>query len=180
MRTIWALLLSFTLVAALVHAAEPVRAARPGFPLPGLTAAEIAGYDEGFIAFRAHVFAEQGLGPTFNGGSRCYHCHRGPALGGQSKRTVTDGKSVDLYSDLLLHDIGTGDGVVQGDAQGNEFRTAPLWVVKSAAPYLHDGRARTLALAIAAHEGQALGVRDAYLALSRSDQLAIQKFLKAR
>ena len=91
-----------------------------------------------------------------------------PAIGGQS---------VPIYSDLLLHDIGTGDGIVQGDAQGNEFRTPLIWLV-AVGPYLHDGRARTLTEAIDAHRAQALPVRDAYFALPVADQQAILKFLK--
>lgn len=89
-----------------------------------------------------------------------------------------DGRPVALYSDLLLHDIGTGDGIVQGEAQGNEFRTAPLWLVRGAQPYLHDGRARTVTHAIDAHRGQALPVRDAYFALVPADQQAILRFLR--
>ncbi len=372
-------------LAATVHAADPVRAAKPGLPLPGLTPAEIEKYKVGFNAFREHMGASEGLGPSFNGGSRCYHCHRGPALGGTSKQMVTrfgrvdavgydplaslggpvlqekavtpgceeivpaqanvvvrrsassmlgaglveaipdeqlldramaeaaanpamagrahmvtgisdglthvgrfgwkaqrallvdvvaeamgnemgitnplfpaetapngnaallalcdpipdpedtgafldelttlvrflspmppprrligalpgeaifqaigcgfchyagyttvsanpalDDKLVDLYSDLLLHDVGTGDGVVQGDAQGHEFRTAPLWVLKSTKPYLHDGRAQSIEDAILAHAGQATAVRAAYLALSKVERLAVLKFLGSR
>ena len=109
----------------------------------------------------------------------CGFCH---AVGytAASTNPALDGKAVDLYSDLLLHDIGTGDGVAQGDARGNEFRTAPLWLVRGSHPYLHDGRARTVDEAIVAHQGQAADVRDAYLALSKSDKNALVKFLRAR
>src|SRR5262249_15845387 len=50
--------------------------------------AELAQYQAGFDAFRDKLFAEQGLGPTFNG-ARCYLCHSNPALGGQSTKVVT-------------------------------------------------------------------------------------------
>jgi CxxC motif-containing protein (DUF1111 family) len=80
----------------------------------------------------------------------------------------------------LLHDIGTGDGIVQADAQGNEFRTPPLWLVRGSHPYLHDGRARSVAEAIDAHQGQAVDARNAYDSLSPSEQHALQKFLLAR
>jgi CxxC motif-containing protein (DUF1111 family) len=66
---------------------------------------------------------------------------------------------------------------VQGGAQGNEFRTPPLWVGMKH-PYLHDGRARSIADAIDAHRGQALEVRDAYFALPAAEQFAVQRFLK--
>src|SRR5262245_4560754 len=81
MSSVWRAVLALTLAAATAHA-------RGGDPLPGLTPAEVAQYEEGFAAFRAHLSDEQGLGPAFNG-FRCYLCHRGPALGGQSNKTVT-------------------------------------------------------------------------------------------
>jgi CxxC motif-containing protein (DUF1111 family) len=109
----------------------------------------------------------------------CGFCH---AVGytAVSSNPAIDGQRVDLYSDLLLHDIGTGDGIAQGAARGNEFRTPPLWLVRGSHPYLHDGRARSVAEAIEAHQGQALDVRIAYDALPPSDQNALQKFLRAR
>lgn len=65
------------------------------------------------------------------------------------------------YSDFLLHDMGAlGDGISQGDANGREMRTAPLWGVSQRALLLHDGRATTLEDAIRAHDGQARGARD--------------------
>jgi CxxC motif-containing protein (DUF1111 family) len=109
----------------------------------------------------------------------CAFCHY-VGYTAVSSISAIDGQRVALYSDLLLHDVGTGDGIVQGDAQGNEFRTAPLWLVRGTHPYLHDGRARTVTEAISAHQGQALDARNAYLALASADQHAIQKFLLAR
>jgi len=109
----------------------------------------------------------------------CSFCHY-VGYTAVSSISAIDGQSVALYSDLLLHDIGTGDGIVQGDAQGNEFRTAPLWLVRGSHPYLHDGRALSVADAIDAHQGQALDVRNAYLALSASEQHTLLKFLLAR
>ena len=109
----------------------------------------------------------------------CSFCHY-VGYTAVSSISALDGQSVALYSDLLLHDIGTGDGIVQGDAQGNEFRTAPLWLVRGSHPYLHDGRALSVADAIDAHQGQALDVRNAYLALSASEQHTLLKFLLAR
>ncbi len=109
----------------------------------------------------------------------CAFCHY-VGYTAVSSISAIDGKSVALYSDLLLHDIGTGDGIVQADAQGNEFRTPPLWLVRGSHPYLHDGRARSVTEAISAHGGQALDARNAYDSLSSSDQHAVQKFLLAR
>jgi CxxC motif-containing protein (DUF1111 family) len=69
--------------------------------------------------------------------------------------------------------------MVQGVATGSEFRTAPLWGVGQSAPYLHDGRAATLADAIAAHDGEARGARDWFLQLGPSGTSALVEFLRS-
>jgi CxxC motif-containing protein (DUF1111 family) len=84
-----------------------------------------------------------------------------------------------LFSDLLLHDIATGDLVAQGAADGDEFRTAPLWGLRFAPNYLHDGSASTLAEAIVAHGGQAARSRQAFTELSASEQSQLTAFLKS-
>jgi len=85
------------------------------------------------------------------------------------------------FTDLLLHDMGAlGDGIEQGRAKGSEMRTAPLWGLRVSAPYLHDGRARTIADAIRAHDGEAARSRELFLRLSpgqRSDLLAFLGYL---
>jgi len=48
---------------------------------------------------------------------------------------------VAAYSDFLLHDLGTGDGIAQGDARPNEMKTAPLWGLRFGKQLLHDGSA---------------------------------------
>jgi CxxC motif-containing protein (DUF1111 family) len=60
---------------------------------------------------------------------------------------------VNLYSDLLVHDMGAGlaDDVVQGAAGPREFRTAPLWGLGQRLFFLHDGRTSDLANVILAH-----------------------------
>lgn len=86
---------------------------------------------------------------------------------------------VPLYSDLLLHDMGEelGDGVVQGLAGANEFRTQPLWGIVAVGPYLHDGRADTLDQAIRWHGGESTRARTGYAGLSAADQAALLEFL---
>jgi CxxC motif-containing protein (DUF1111 family) len=86
-----------------------------------------------------------------------------------------------IYSDLLLHDMGAdlADGLRQGVAEGNEFRTQPLWGIISVGPYLHDGRADTLHDAILYHGGEAQGVRDSYDALTADEQASINEFLES-
>lgn len=109
----------------------------------------------------------------------CQSCHtsRFKALtAGPSGRRV----NVVLWSDLLLHDMGAGlaDGIVQGDASGSEFRTAPLWGVFWSAPYLHDGRATTLEAAIVLHGGEATFARDAFIALPPALRAQVVAFVK--
>jgi CxxC motif-containing protein (DUF1111 family) len=84
-----------------------------------------------------------------------------------------------LYSDLLLHDMGTNlaDGFLQGSALGSEFRTAPLWRVSDRGHFLHDGRASTIAGAIEMHGGQASAAAAAFSSLSAADRQALLDFL---
>ena len=62
---------------------------------------------------------------------------------------------VNLFSDLLVHDMGPGlaDGITQGQAGPREFRTAPLWGLGQRLFFLHDGRTPDLREAIRAHRG---------------------------
>jgi CxxC motif-containing protein (DUF1111 family) len=62
-------------------------------------------------------------------------------------------QTVNLFSDLLLHHMGKGlrDGITQGSAGPDEFRTAPLWGVGQRIFLLHDGRTTNLVDAIEAH-----------------------------
>jgi CxxC motif-containing protein (DUF1111 family) len=84
-----------------------------------------------------------------------------------------------LYSDLLLHDVGTGDGMVQGSAGANEIRTAPLWGLSRSPFYLHDGRALSISDAISLHAGQAEPSTRAYEQLGEPDQELLLDFLAA-
>ncbi len=84
-----------------------------------------------------------------------------------------------LYSDLLLHDMGPSldDGVVQGQARGRDWRTTPLWGLGVRVRYLHDGRATSLTAAIAAHEGEAMRSANAFRALSADAKEKLLNFL---
>jgi CxxC motif-containing protein (DUF1111 family) len=99
---------------------------------------------------------------------------------GPSSIAALDRKPVNLYSDLLLHDMGSlGDGIVQGDAGPRDLRTAPLWGVRASAPYLHDGRAPNLDQAIRAHAGEAVVSRDRYLRLPPAQRSQLLEFLNS-
>jgi CxxC motif-containing protein (DUF1111 family) len=91
------------------------------------------------------------------------------------------------YTDLLLHDMGEGlaDHRPEGDADGREWRTAPLWgigltpVVNGHSLYLHDGRARNLLEAILWHGGEARSQRDKVTRLSPADREALVRFVES-
>jgi hypothetical protein len=111
----------------------------------------------------------------------CDGCHVMKMKTGDSLIKAFRKQPVPLFSDLLLHDMGSSlaDGIEQGDATGSEFRTAPLWGVGRRHPYLHDGRATTLRDAVMAHGGEAQAIRDAFAALEAQDQAAIVLFLSS-
>jgi CxxC motif-containing protein (DUF1111 family) len=91
------------------------------------------------------------------------------------------------YTDLLLHDMGEGlaDGRPDFQANGQEWRTPPLWgiglfeTVNDHTYYLHDGRARNLLEAILWHDGEAQASRNHVLELSEAEQDALLAFLRS-
>jgi CxxC motif-containing protein (DUF1111 family) len=92
--------------------------------------------------------------------------------------------TANLYSDLIVHNMGAGlaDGITQGSATGNEFRTAPLWGLGQRLYFLHDGRTSDLATAIAAHSSsgsEANAVISKYNALSAQQQQDLLNFLRS-
>ena len=109
----------------------------------------------------------------------CSQCHR-ESLITQS----TEGNSFQIfpYTDLLLHDMGPdrSDKIIEGNALGSDFRTAPLWGLQSSGPpYMHDGAARDIAEAIELHDGEARASRFRWDALSHSQQERLIGFLRA-
>ncbi|HXL84436.1 MAG TPA: di-heme oxidoredictase family protein, partial [Casimicrobiaceae bacterium] len=71
-----------------------------------------------------------------------------------SPSSALSNQPVNLFSDLLVHHMGRGlaDGITQGGAGPDEFRTAPLWGVGQRIFFLHDGRTSNLVQAIEAHK----------------------------
>ena len=122
----------------------------------------------------------------------CAHCHT-PAL--TTGKMIASGSSTvpsaalsnqtaHLYSDLLLHHMGKGlaDGITQGAAGPDEFRTAPLWGIGQRIFFLHDGRTSNLVEAIRAHKSrgsEANRVIDHFNKLSTEEQQGIIDFLRA-
>ena len=91
------------------------------------------------------------------------------------------------YTDMLLHDMGEGlaDNRPEGDADGREWRTPPLWgiglteTVNGHTYFLHDGRARNLKEAILWHDGEGADARRRFVDLAKSDRDALIAFLNS-
>jgi CxxC motif-containing protein (DUF1111 family) len=103
----------------------------------------------------------------------CDTCHV-PTLRTRADYPIPPMAGVDapVYTDLLLHDLGAemADGQEDGDAMSGEWRTAPLIGLRLLGTYLHDGRARSLGEAIAAHGGEAGAATEAFLALTAEEK----------
>ncbi|NVM79511.1 CxxC motif-containing protein (DUF1111 family) [Duganella sp. SG902] len=156
------------------------RSLASGFP-KGVAPIEELNVDPAKVAAGAKVFT----------GMRCAACHTAEMKTGNGHLFAElRNQTIRPYSDLLLHDMGTGlaDKFVEGQAKGNMWRTAPLWgigytekVMGNAAKvgYLHDGRARNLTEAIMWHDGEAAKSRQRFEALSKTDRDALLAFLKS-
>jgi CxxC motif-containing protein (DUF1111 family) len=121
-------------------------------------------------------------------GSGCSGCHVPKHV------TLRETKQKELqfqliwpYTDLLLHDMGDelADHAGEGEANGREWRTAPLWGVglaKTVNPntsFLHDGRAKTLLDAVLWHGGEAQGALNKVLVMNNEDRKALIAFLES-
>ena len=86
----------------------------------------------------------------------CALCHSPSLSTGASPYTAMSNVTYHPYSDFAIHHMGSNlaDGIVQGAAGPDEFRTAPLWGLGQRLFFLHDGRTSDLLKAIQAHSGQ--------------------------
>ena len=114
----------------------------------------------------------------------CQACHTVAQTTTKSPYTGQSNVTFQPYSDFAVHDMGDGlaDGVSQGNANGDEFRTAPLWGVGQRIFFLHDGRTDDLLQAIRAHSGrtsEANQVISNFNLLSPQDQQALLVFLRS-
>ncbi|MFO0613771.1 MAG: di-heme oxidoredictase family protein [Polyangiaceae bacterium] len=117
----------------------------------------------------------------------CNVCHA-PALKTRADYPIAPiaGKSVDVYTDFLLHDMGDAlaDGLEgqDGEATSREWRTAPLMGISQLKTFLHDGRAKSVAEAIELHGGKGAESADSatqYGALSEADRQALIAFVSS-
>ncbi len=90
-------------------------------------------------------------------------------------------KIIHPYSDFLLHDIETGDGIVQAGPQdtANKLRTAALWGLRMRPRFMHDLRSLTLQNAIERHEGEAEHVIRRFRDLSQDEKQQVISFLES-
>jgi CxxC motif-containing protein (DUF1111 family) len=120
----------------------------------------------------------------------CALCHTPTFTTGRSSFDALSNVPANVFSDLLLHHMGAGlaDEIVQGQAQGDEFRTAPLWGLGQRLYFLHDGRTSNLVKAILHHYGEgnrrypdseANAVINNFKKLSGQDQQDLLNFLRS-
>jgi len=122
----------------------------------------------------------------------CAHCHTASLTTGKmiasgsatTPSAALSNQTAHLWSDLLVHHMGRGlaDGITQGAAGPDEFRTAPLWGVGQRVFFLHDGRTSNLVEAIRAHKSkgsEANKVIDHFNRLKTQQQQEIIDFLRA-
>jgi CxxC motif-containing protein (DUF1111 family) len=104
--------------------------------------------------------------------------------GGPGPSAALSSQTANLYSDLLIHHMGKGlaDGITQGAAGPDEFRTAPLWGVGQRIWFLHDGRTSNLLEAIDDHRSpgsEASQVVERFHKLKPKDQQDLINFLRS-
>lgn len=109
----------------------------------------------------------------------CANCHVPSMTTGPNANPALDHKPANLYSDLLVHHMGgqLADGVVQGQAKGDMFRTAPLWGLSKRLFFLHDGRANTFDAAITGHGGEGEAAKQRYLRAKPQERDQLIEFL---
>jgi CxxC motif-containing protein (DUF1111 family) len=128
---------------------------------------------------RGEITAEARAGESVFEAAGCARCHTPVMMTAPSGNPLFDRKPVALYSDLLLHDVGTGDGIVQEAAAEDEIRTPALWGLRLRRPLLHDGSAATTEGAIGRHAGEAAKAVERYRELAPEDRRNLLAFLKS-
>ncbi len=119
---------------------------------------------------------------------KCAECHKPQWTTPNSDIAGLANKTFYPYTDLLLHDMGSGldDGYTEGQAQTSEWRTPPLWGIGLAKKsqggqyfLLHDGRARSIEQAILMHGGEALNSKNSYQQLTTGEKQKLVKFIES-
>jgi CxxC motif-containing protein (DUF1111 family) len=119
------------------------------------------------------------LGEQVFGAIGCAACHTPSLTTGPSANPLFNRRAVPLFSDLLLHDIATGDGIQQEAGAPEEIRTPALWGLRFRRPLLHDGSAATIEDAILRHAGEAELARRGFERAPAADRAALLAFLQS-
>jgi len=120
------------------------------------------------------------LGRAVFGKIGCTDCHVPALVTGANPIAALRFRVVPAFTDLLLHDMGPDlADICLGQAQPAEFRTEPLMGLRFVTAFLHDGRAATIAEAIALHGGEGLRSRNRFLRLSAFERGALLRFLRS-
>ena len=169
-------------------------ASQSGYPTAALSDIEAFA---NFMRMLAPPAPAASTASTINGRSQfiavgCAACHTpsfttGAAIATGSSRSPSPALSaqpVNLYSDLLVHHMGQAlaDGITQGSAGPDEFRTAPLWGLGERMFFLHDGRTSDLVAAIQAHQSsgsEANTIVQRFNGLSSAQQQDVLNFLRS-
>jgi CxxC motif-containing protein (DUF1111 family) len=126
-------------------------------------------------------------GKVFFNTLNCSACHQPAFTTGQHEFSFLSHQQIHPYTDLLLHDMGEGlaDGRSEFEANGNEWRTPPLWgigltyTVGGHTRFLHDGRARSLEEAILWHGGEAQSSKEQFMQLTKKEREELIDFLES-
>jgi CxxC motif-containing protein (DUF1111 family) len=164
---------------------------------PASTGEDDAGDIDEFTTFmrclkappRGPINAQVTAGQSVFNSIGCATCHVGTITtapagtvingGALTVSTALGDKNIHPFGDYLLHDVGTGDGIVQNGGQGtrNQVRTAPLWGIGARTRFMHDGASLTATAAIQRHANQAATARNNFNALSATNQANLLAFL---
>ncbi len=137
-----------------------------------------------FMRFLAPLPAGES-GPREQAGEQLFHtsgcasCHVPVLQTGPSASAALHRQTIRLFSDLLLHDVDTGDGIPQGAATDREIRTPALWGLRFRRPLLHDGSAVTIEDAIRRHGGEAERARRLFEGLDGAGRQSLLAFLRS-
>jgi CxxC motif-containing protein (DUF1111 family) len=152
---------------------------------------------EAFAAFmratrapgRGPITAQVNTGDTLFNQIGCAVCHTRTFVTAPAGTVINGGaftvpaalgnKTIHPFSDFALHNVGTGDGIVQNGGQGsrNQVRTAALWGVRARIRLMHDGESLTVNDAILRHAGQANTAANNYINLSTANKQALIAFV---
>ena len=141
--------------------------------------------------FSTDIQAGAALFESMNGQYSCSVCHVPSITTGNNCQPINGGafripealarKTIHPFGDFLLHDIGTGDLIVQngGPITRTRVRTAPLWGVRTRTNLMHDGETFTFHDAIMRHAGEATQVRARYQLLTPTQKQQLITYLES-